>query len=89
MALNGLYEINKTVNELLDVLREERNHMPPQEVEEKLRKLERKRYREEFTQSMCCNLKTCRYNQDGACKNKYVRKGCIELSRKVLCMEEE
>lgn len=89
MTSNDLYEINKTVNELLDALREERNHMLPQEVEGKLRKLERKRYREEFIQSMCCNLKICRYNRDGACKNKYARKGCIELSRKVLCMEEE
>lgn len=88
MKSADLYEINKALDELLGTLREERNHMPPQEVERKLKKLEKQQYREDFIESMCCNLKTCRYNRDGACKNKYARKECVELCEKVLCMEE-
>lgn len=88
MTLNDLYKINKSVNELLGALGEGRNHMPPQEVEKKLRKLERGRYREEFIQSMRCNLKTCRYNNSGMCDNEEKRKECIEVGRRVLCMEE-
>lgn len=35
-----------------------------------------------------CNLTTCRYNQDGQCTNEDKRKECIEVSRKVLCLED-
>lgn len=35
-----------------------------------------------------CNLSTCRYNTDGKCTNKEKRKECVEVSRKVLCINE-
>ena len=35
-----------------------------------------------------CNLTTCRYNADGKCTNEEKRKECIEVSRKVLCENE-
>lgn len=88
MTTTDFYEINKAVDELLDALREERNHMPPQEVERKLREMERERYRENFFENMCRNLKTCRYNNDGKRNNEDKRKECIEDSRRVLRMEE-
>ena len=33
-----------------------------------------------------CNLTSCRYNADGKCTNDEKRKECIEVSRKVLCV---
>lgn len=36
-----------------------------------------------------CNVNTCRYNQDGKCTNEDKRKECVEVSRKVLCLEEK
>ena len=35
-----------------------------------------------------CNLTTCRYNADGKCTNEEKRKECVEVSRKVLCLDE-
>lgn len=35
-----------------------------------------------------CNLTTCRYNQSGACTNEEKRKECVEVSKKVLCLED-
>lgn len=35
-----------------------------------------------------CNLTTCRYNEDGKCENEEKRKECVEVSRKVLCLEK-
>lgn len=35
-----------------------------------------------------CNLTTCRYNADGKCTNEEKRKECVEVSRKVLCINE-
>ena len=35
-----------------------------------------------------CNLTTCRYNEDGKCTNEEKREECIEISRKVLCLDE-
>lgn len=35
-----------------------------------------------------CNLTTCRYNADGKCENEEKRKECVEVSMKVLCLEE-
>ena len=35
-----------------------------------------------------CNLTTCRYNADGKCTNKEKREECVEVSRKVLCLDE-
>lgn len=34
-----------------------------------------------------CNLTTCRYNEVGKCENEEKRKECVEVSRKVLCLE--
>ena len=35
-----------------------------------------------------CNLTTCRYNKDGKCTNQEKRKECVDVSMKVLCLEE-
>ena len=35
-----------------------------------------------------CNLTTCRYNNDGKCTNDEKRKECVEVSRKVLCIDD-
>lgn len=31
---------------------------------------------------------TCRYNQSGTCKNEDKRKVCVEVSKRVLCLED-
>lgn len=36
-----------------------------------------------------CNLNTCRYNADGKCTNEEKREECVEVSRKVLCLNEK
>ena len=36
-----------------------------------------------------CNLTTCRYNADGKCTNQEKREECVEVSGKVLCINEE
>lgn len=36
-----------------------------------------------------CNLTFCRYNTDRECTNDKERKECVEVSRKVLCINEE
>ena len=33
-----------------------------------------------------CNLTSCRYNADGKCTNEEKREECVEVSRKVLCI---
>ena len=35
-----------------------------------------------------CNLSTCRHNAYGKCTNEEERKECVEVSRKVLCEDE-
>lgn len=35
-----------------------------------------------------CNLKTCRFNVFGECTNEDKRKECVEVSKKVLCLED-
>lgn len=35
-----------------------------------------------------CNLTSCRYNADEKCTNEEKRKECVEVSRKVLCINE-
>lgn len=35
-----------------------------------------------------CNLTTCRYNQSGICTNEDKRKECVEVSEKVLRLED-
>nr|DAH59506.1 MAG TPA: protein of unknown function (DUF1540) [Caudoviricetes sp.] len=36
-----------------------------------------------------CNVTSCRYNADGKCTNEEKREECVEVSRKVLCINEE
>lgn len=36
-----------------------------------------------------CNLTSCRYNANGKCTNEEKREECIEVSRKVLGIDEE
>lgn len=36
-----------------------------------------------------CNLTTCRYNKSGTCTNEKKRKECVEVSKRVLCLEGE
>ena len=36
-----------------------------------------------------CNLTSCRYNADGKCTNEEKRKECVEVARKVLCLNEK
>ena len=36
-----------------------------------------------------CNITTCRYNADGKCTNEEKREECVEVSRKVLCLNEK
>ena len=36
-----------------------------------------------------CNLTSCRYNTDGKCTNEEKREECVEVSRKVLCLDEK
>ena len=35
-----------------------------------------------------CNFTICRYNEDGKCTNEENRKECVEVNRKVLCIDE-
>lgn len=35
-----------------------------------------------------CNLTTCRYNQSGTCTNEDKRTECVEVSKRVLCLED-
>lgn len=36
-----------------------------------------------------CDLTSCRYNTDGKCTNEEKREECVEVSGKVLCINEE
>lgn len=36
-----------------------------------------------------CDLRTCRYNQDGICQNEEKRSECVDVSLKVLCLDAE
>lgn len=35
-----------------------------------------------------CNLTIRRYNQSGTCTNEDKRKECVEVSKRVLCLED-
>lgn len=35
-----------------------------------------------------CQLASCRYNSNGICQNEDKRKECVDVSRKVLCLDE-
>lgn len=87
MTTIDVHNIERRLDETLDMLSYEKINMNPHEVESSLRNLERTRYKEEFYESMSCNLGTCRYNESRTCTNKDKRKECIEVSRRVLCME--
>ena len=34
-----------------------------------------------------CKLDTCRYNENSKCTNEEKRKECVEVSKKVLCID--
>lgn len=36
-----------------------------------------------------CNFTTCRYNAKGKCQSEENRKECVEVSKKVLCLDEK
>ena len=38
---------------------------------------------------MDCNLDSCRYNINKKCTNKEKRTECLEVSRAVLCLEDD
>lgn len=88
MRMDDIFEINKHVDEMLKEISMGKSDMDSREVESKLRDLEREDYRKSFFESMCCNFTVCIYNTDGKCSNTDKRKECVEISRKVLCMEE-
>lgn len=35
-----------------------------------------------------CNLTTCRYNKSGTCANEEKHQECVEVSKRVLCLED-
>lgn len=86
--MDVIFEINKHVDEMLKEISMEKSNMDSREVESKLRNLEREDYRKKFFESMYCNFRVCMYNKNGKCYNADKRKECVEISRKVLCMEE-
>lgn len=88
MNTGTIFEINKHVEEMLKEISMGKSNIDSREVESKLRDLEREDYQQKFFESMCCNFTVCSYNTDGKCSNTDKRKECVEVSRKVLCMEE-
>lgn len=36
-----------------------------------------------------CNFTSCQFNADGICENEEAREECVDMSRKVLCLEDE
>ena len=36
-----------------------------------------------------CNFTSCRFNAEGICENEEAREECVEMSRKVMCLDEE
>ena len=36
-----------------------------------------------------CNYTLCRYNKDGECISQKERDACVEISKKVLCLDGE
>lgn len=37
---------------------------------------------------MNCNLTTCRHNENGKCTSESDRKICVDVAKRVLCVEE-
>lgn len=35
-----------------------------------------------------CNFTSCRFNAEGICENKEARQECVDMSQKVLCLDE-
>lgn len=56
------------------------------EIGEKTGKIETMEFPEYISSN--CNLTTCRYNKDGKCTNEEKRKECVDVARKVLCLDE-
>lgn len=88
MEYSDFYKIENRINEQLKTLSLLKIDSTCEDVEKKLREMEREEYKEKFFKSMICNLNTCRYNQSGKCTNEEERKECIEVSKRVLCLED-
>lgn len=88
MTVRDIYAIEKQVNEQLEFLSSSKMNMLCEQVEETLRNMEREEYKEKFIKSKCCNLTTCRYNQSGTCTNEEKRKECVEVSKRVLRLDD-
>lgn len=88
MNVCDMGKLEKRVNETLKIFSQGKINMPCDEVESKLKEIEREEYKEKFFKSMLCNLITCRYNQSGKCNNEEKRKECVEVSKRVLCLED-
>lgn len=88
MSKETLQNVTERVESELNFLSYQKSNMPIEKVVKKLIGNERPEYKEAFLKSGLCNLTTCRYNQDGKCTNEDKRKECVEVSRKVLCLED-
>lgn len=40
------------------------------------------------TKTNGCNFTSCRFNEEGICTNEEFREECVDMSRKVLCLDE-
>lgn len=89
MTEKDMGKITEHIDSQLKVFATRKIDMSCEEVENELRKLERKEYKEKFIKNNNCNLITCRYNQSGTCANGKKRKECVEVSKRVLCLEGE
>lgn len=41
------------------------------------------------TKNNKCNFTSCRFNAEGICENEEAREDCVDMSRKVLCLDNE
>ena len=89
MTEKDMGKITEHIDSQLKVFAASKIDMSCEEVENELRKLERKEYKEKFIKNNNCNLITCRYNQSRTCTNEEKRKECVEVSKRVLCLEGE
>ena len=48
-----------------------------------------KKMQENSADNNNCNFTSCRFNEDGICENEEAREECVEMSRKVLCEDED
>lgn len=88
MNIDDMKNIGAQVDEQLKILAQSKINLSYEETEKRLRELEREEYKEKFINKKMCNLTTCRYNQTSTCTNEEKRKECVEVSEKVLCLED-